>query len=104
MSEAAAFTMINACKSIPQDGYVTIQTGAFKEEVYCLVEDNDCGMSQEFIATKLFRPLRSTKVAGWGIGLFQCQQIIRIHGGRTEVESQTGVGTTFTVILALKKP
>ncbi|MEJ2733355.1 MAG: ATP-binding protein, partial [Anaerolineae bacterium] len=41
----------------------------------------------------------STKDEGMGVGLFLSQGIVQQHGGRIEVESQPGAGTTFTVWL-----
>jgi signal transduction histidine kinase len=61
------------------------------------VSDQGCGMSVDFIDTRLFRPFSTTKRMGFGIGLYQCKQIIEAHGGQIEVESEEGVGTTFVV-------
>jgi signal transduction histidine kinase len=63
------------------------------------VSDQGCGMSTEFINNSLFKPFSTTKKKGLGIGLFQCKQIIEAHGGRIEVKSKVGVGTTFVVTL-----
>ena len=52
-----------------------------------------------FVENRLFRPFRTTKEKGLGIGLYQCKQIIEAHGGRIEVESREGAGTVFTVVL-----
>jgi len=93
--------IINACNAINGQGNVDIETRSDDQRIYISVRDNGCGMSEEFIATKLFKPLRTTKAAGWGIGLFQCQQIVKGHGGRIGVESQEGGGSTFTVELPL---
>ncbi len=63
------------------------------------VSDNGRGMSADFIRESLFRPFASTKPAGLGIGLVQSKSIVEAHGGRIEVESQSGRGTTFVVRL-----
>jgi putative PEP-CTERM system histidine kinase len=63
------------------------------------VADQGCGMSEEFMEKDLFKPFRTTKSKGLGIGLYQCKQIVEAHGGRIEVESQEGAGSTFTVLL-----
>ena len=54
-------------------------------------------MSEDFINKRIFKPFTTTKKKGLGIGLYQCKQIIEAHGGRLEVESQLGEGTTFFV-------
>ena len=61
------------------------------------VSDQGCGMSVDFIDNHLFRPFSTTKKMGFGIGLYQCKQIVEAHGGRIEVASEAGVGTTFVV-------
>ena len=56
-------------------------------------------MSNAFIEQSLFRPFRSTKKDGMGIGLFQSRMIVEAHGGTMNVESEEGHGTTFQVRL-----
>jgi hypothetical protein len=59
-------------------------------------------MSKEFIERSLFRPFKSTKKQGMGIGLFQSKTIVEAHQGRIEVESEPGKGSTFKVFLPNK--
>lgn len=63
------------------------------------IQDNGHGMSQSFIRDELFKPFRSTKDGGFGIGAFEAREIARAHGGRLEVESRPGEGSSFTVFL-----
>jgi hypothetical protein len=56
-------------------------------------------MSKEFMQKRLFKPFQTTKKQGMGIGLFHCKTIVEAHGGRMEVESEEGKGTTFRVLL-----
>jgi signal transduction histidine kinase len=63
------------------------------------VTDTGCGMSGEFIRNSLFVPFQTTKKGGWGIGLYQAREIVASHGGRIEVSSQEGRGTTVTLLL-----
>jgi signal transduction histidine kinase len=48
---------------------------------------------------KLFQPLFTTKPKGIGLGLVVCRNLVEANGGRIGVESEQGVGTTFTVAL-----
>ena len=63
------------------------------------VADHGSGMSQRFIAQELFKPFRSTKPGGFGIGAYEAREIARSHGGRLEVESREGEGSIFRIIL-----
>ena len=65
------------------------------------VGDTGCGMTQEFIRTRLFRPFSSTKSSGMGIGTYESSQYIRELGGSIEVNSQVTKGTVITVFLPL---
>lgn len=91
--------VLNACA--PTVGSTTLRIGTeAKQGWVCLsVADNGCGMSHEFVENSLFRPFRSTKKDGLGIGLFQSRMIVEAHGGKIEVETEEGVGTTFRVLL-----
>jgi hypothetical protein len=80
-----------------------IRVGAKEENGWIVlsVSDNGCGMSKEFIENSLFRPFKTTKRQGMGIGLFHSKMIVEAHQGRIEVESEEGKGTTFRVLLPL---
>ncbi len=65
------------------------------------VEDQGCGMTAEFLKQRLFKPFQTTKKKGIGIGMFQSKMIVEAHGGRIEVDSQEGTGTTFRVLLPI---
>ena len=62
------------------------------------VSDNGAGMTPDVLA-HAFVPFYTTKPSGTGIGLSLCRQIILKHGGRISVDSQPGLGTTFTITL-----
>ena len=59
------------------------------------VVDSGPGMDEEFIRNELFRPFRSTKTGGLGIGAYQARELLRMVGGELEVISEKGVGTTM---------
>jgi signal transduction histidine kinase len=63
------------------------------------ISDTGCGMSKIFLQENLFRPFRTTKNAGVGLGLYTCREVVMASGGTIEVDSAEGVGTTFRVVL-----
>lgn len=65
------------------------------------VKDDGPGMSPEFIHRQLFKPFASTKTSGYGIGMYQSRDLIERYGGRLEVDSIVGRGTTLRVRLPL---
>ncbi len=68
------------------------------------IADTGCGMTQEFIRDRLFRPFDSTKGSqSMGIGAYQARDYIRTLGGQMEVTSEVGVGTTFSVRLPVNE-
>ena len=69
------------------------------EGIYARFEvfDSGCGMSPEFVRTKLFKPFVSTKSGGFGIGAFEARELVKAMRGRLEVESRAGLGSHFTV-------
>jgi hypothetical protein len=90
--------LINAREASGNDGMIDFEVGQ-AGEAYLKVSDSGCGMSEEFMRERLFQPFQTTKANGFGIGLYQCKNIIEAHGGRIEVDSRAGEGTTFTVWL-----
>ena len=62
------------------------------------VTDTGEGIAHENMK-KLFQPLFTTKAKGIGLGLVVCRNLVEANGGRIEVESKPGKGTTFTVLL-----
>jgi putative PEP-CTERM system histidine kinase len=93
--------LLNARDAVGQGGRITISSRQFDEWAMVAIEDNGCGMTPEFVARSLFRPFQTTKQKGMGIGMFQSKMIVEAHGGRIEVQTAPGRGTTFRVYLPL---
>jgi putative PEP-CTERM system histidine kinase len=96
--------VLNATQAVSGKGRVCIETTHRNGWVVLSVADNGCGMSAEFRNRSLFRPFQTTKKQGLGIGVFQSKMIVEAHGGRIEVESELGKGTTFRVLLPVQRP
>ena len=91
--------LTNAYDSIEGNGKIEVKALSNGKNVNIKISDTGVGMSDDFIEQSLFRPFKSTKSAGFGIGLYQCKDVVEAHGGRIDVESVQGKGTTFTIIL-----
>jgi hypothetical protein len=91
--------ILNACDAISGTGRIVVATGSNSMNGFIRIEDNGCGMTEDFIIGSLFKPFKSSKKSGLGIGLFQCKQIVEAHCGGIEVRSSPGDGSTFTVFL-----
>jgi putative PEP-CTERM system histidine kinase len=66
--------------------------------------DSGDGMAPEFVRDELFRPLRSTKGDGHGIGAYQARELLRDAGGDLLVLSRPRAGTTMRIILPSVRP
>jgi hypothetical protein len=93
--------LLNACEAVDGSGRVRVSTHANGDRVLFTVSDNGPGMSREFMENSLFKQFKSTKRKGLGIGLYQCKTIVEAHNGKIEVESEPGLGTTFSVCLPI---
>lgn len=91
--------MKNALESMSHGGKVTIKTDLVEEEyIKVSIQDEGVGIPEEKLK-KLGEPFYTTKDRGTGLGLMISFKIIEEHKGRIEVESELGVGTTFSVYL-----
>lgn len=90
----------NAQEATAPDGGVGVSLYGGSNQVVIEVKDTGCGMDNQFIRNRLFRPFDSTKgKGGMGIGAYETREWARAHGGEVEVESQPGKGTIFRIRL-----
>jgi signal transduction histidine kinase len=93
----------NAIKYRSPDRQLDIQLGIVKHENYVLLtfSDNGQGIDLKKNGKNLFKPFKqlSNKVEGIGLGLHLIKYTIERNGGKIELESRPGVGTTFRVYL-----
>jgi putative PEP-CTERM system histidine kinase len=95
----------NAQDATAGKGAVAIQMGSTESKVFVTVQDDGCGMEDEFVRHRLFRPFDTTKGSqGMGVGAYQAREFIVASGGLMQVESQPGVGTTIKIQLPASGP
>ena len=99
----------NAIKYTKDGGRITIKAGVRGGEVWCSVKDNGIGIPKDD-TTKVFDRFyrvdkaRSRESGGTGLGLSIAQEIVVRHGGRIDLKSRLGHGTTITVWLPVEGP
>jgi len=90
----------NAQDATADNGQIEITVSTSNELVYVSISDTGEGMNSEFIRERLFRPFDSTKGShAMGVGAYQVREYARMLGGRLEVRSKAGQGTTFILQL-----
>ncbi len=82
---------------------VSVSTKKVDNNVFIRVKDNGNGIP-DAIKEKIFQPFFTTKPSGkgTGLGLSLSYDIVKVHGGKLDVESESGKGTTFTISLPIK--
>ena len=106
IEDAVLNLIINAIEAADGDGQVKVRVARsendraeeFEDEAIIEVSDNGRGIAEEDL-TRIFNPFFTTRAAGTGLGLPAVRRIARAHGGRVEVQSVLGHGSTFTICL-----
>ncbi len=91
----------NAIQAMPHGGSLRVNLSQASEAVALAVADTGVGIPQKNLS-RIFDPFFTTKAPGegTGLGLSMAYGIIARHGGRIDVGSIEGQGTTFTILLA----
>jgi len=94
--------LLNAAQAIPKKGSITISTSRSESSITVAIRDTGTGILPENIR-KVMDPFFTTKPVGQGtgLGLYISQGIITEHEGTINIQSEVGVGTTFTITLPL---
>jgi PAS domain S-box-containing protein len=108
IEDAVLNLIINAIEAADGDGQVKIRVARsesdraeeFEYEAVVEVSDNGSGISEEDL-TRIFNPFFTTRKGGTGLGLPAVRRIARAHGGRVDVSSSPGKGSTFRIHLPL---
>jgi signal transduction histidine kinase len=92
--------VVNAIQAMPGGGKLEIRTSHSDNYVSLYIRDTGTGMSKD-IVRHVFEPFFSTKEIGkgTGLGLSVVHGIVTSHGGKINIESEPGKGTSFEVLL-----
>ena len=87
----------NALNAMPDGGSISFSTWSDENTVFISISDTGTGMT-EGVKKKIFDPFFTTRrPEGTGLGMSTSYGIIEEHGGKIDVESEVGKGTTFTL-------
>jgi len=91
----------NATKYSPQGSKINVTCDTDNENLIVRVSDQGMGISEQDLGKVFDRYFRAedsklSTIAGFGIGLYICNEIITRHGGQIWAESELGKGSTFT--------
>ncbi|MCU1245654.1 MAG: Sporulation kinase [Acidobacteria bacterium] len=92
----------NAVQAMPSGGILTVRTEPDGESYNIVFADSGRGMSDADLR-RLFQPFRTNFPSGTGLGMAISYRIVQEHGGRIDVTSREGAGTTITVSLPVRK-
>jgi signal transduction histidine kinase len=93
--------ILNAVQAMPEGGRLVVKSEVPSPDwVAVSIADTGVGIPEENLG-KLFEPLFTTKAKGVGLGLAVTKTLVEGHGGTIGVESEMGIGTTFTVRLPM---
>jgi signal transduction histidine kinase/CHASE2 domain-containing sensor protein len=107
LTQAITNLIGNASKYTPDDGTITVTLKKQDGNIRLVVKDNGYGMSQE-AQTKLFTAFyrvdnpKLRHIEGTGLGLSLVKAVVEAHQGKVAVESEEGVGSTFSVDLPIE--
>lgn len=92
----------NAIDAMPKDGELTISSSESNGILEVKFMDTGEGIA-DHVMKNLWKPLKTTKSRGMGLGLAICKRIVEAHGGTIQVESAVGKGSTFTINIPTKR-
>ena len=104
LEQAVGHLLQNAVESCSAALPVTVRVSSRDGTAAIAISDKGVGMDSDFLRNRLFQPFSSTKPGGFGIGAFEARSLIAAMGGRLAVDSRSGQGTTFTILLPAAEP
>ncbi|MDQ4044054.1 MAG: ATP-binding protein [Chloroflexota bacterium] len=108
LNQVVANLLTNAIKYSPAGAEVTVRVTRTEDEAHLSVEDRGVGIPPDALPRLFDRFYRASgttgNVQGLGLGLYISRRIVDAHGGRIEVASEVGRGSTFTMMLPIGGP
>ena len=101
IGQVLANLITNAYQAMSAGGTLSLSAEVAADQVRLTVADTGHGMSAETLG-EIFEPLFTTKVKGIGLGLIVSKNLVEVNGGRIQVKSVEGQGSTFMIFLPLK--
>lgn len=99
----------NAIKFTPEEGTVSVDAREMRSHIEILVHDTGMGISQDNLQKLMVEDIYYTTKgtdgeAGTGLGLMLCKEFLSKNGGRMQVQSEPGKGSTFSFTLPIAPP
>lgn len=90
----------NSVQAMPEGGELSLTTRKEKKYIVISITDTGCGISEKNL-TRIFEPLFTTKVKGFGFGMALCKNLVEANEGEITVESEVEKGTMVFVRLPI---
>jgi len=90
--------LLNAVQASDEGECVEVSLSSTEVQVVITVADRGVGIAPEDLQ-RVYDPLYTTRRDGSGLGLTIARRLVSAHGGRIEIESESGIGTVVRVIL-----
>jgi signal transduction histidine kinase len=103
--QALSNLIANALRHTPSSGQISLSAAAVADGVELAVADSGTGIDPAdlpYVFDRFWRGDRARRRDGLGLGLPIARRLVEAHGGTIAVESEVGVGTTFTIWLPKK--
>ncbi len=100
-TQALVNLALNGIQAMESGGELGISVRCVDDEIRLSVTDNGHGILPGQLE-EIFKPFHTTKHMGTGLGLTITRGIVERHGGRIEVESEPGEGSTFTLVISVE--
>jgi two-component system sensor histidine kinase HydH len=102
MIQAILNILLNAVEAVDKGGEIALSASTEADNLKITISDTGSGIPEEDLP-KVFDPFFTTRKSGTGLGLAIVHKIVENHNGEILVKSGVGRGTTFTILLPLRK-
>jgi signal transduction histidine kinase len=94
--------ILNAFQAMPEGGVLTIKTEVAEGTLSIIIKDTGNGIPEDALP-KIFEPFYTTKRNGLGLGLAMTRRVVEEHGGKVNINSIVGDGSTVAITLPAAK-